>query len=142
MFVGNGKIHYDDNDGHRIILEVNNDFADYYRSLIPLYHRPIKSRWSAHITVVRPEKEIPPKLRYWSDYEKEEVSFLYDSYILNGNGYFWVNCWSKRLEVIREELGLPNISKNSIMPSEFSKTFHITVGKYEEIFDNNPPPEP
>jgi hypothetical protein len=92
--------------------------------------------------VVRPEKEIPPLIRYWGDYEGEEVEFIYDPYPLEGNGYYWLNCWSKRLEVIREELGLPNVSKYSLMPAGFNKTFHTTIGKYEEIFDTNPPPEP
>lgn len=142
MYLGKGKIHYDDEDGFRITLGLNQDISDYYRSLIPLYYRAIKPGWPAHITVVRPKKEIPPLIRYWGDYEGEEVEFIYDSYILEGNGYYWLNCWSKRLEIIREELGLPNISKYHLMPPEFKKTFHTTIGKYYEIFDNNPPPEP
>jgi len=111
MFLGKGKIHYDDNEGFRITAQVSQEISNYYRSLIPPSRNAIKPRWSSHITVVRPEIEIPPLIRYWNDYEVEEVEFFYDSYIMEGNGYFWLNCWSKRLEKIREELGLPNISK-------------------------------
>jgi hypothetical protein len=142
MFLGKGKLHYNDEDGFRLVANVGQELSDYYRSLIPSYCRAKKPGWPAHITVVRPEKEIPPLIRYWDNYEGEEIELIYDSYILEGNGYYWLNCWSKRLETIRTELGLPNISKYSLMPTEFCKTFHITIGKYEEIFDNNPPPEP
>ena len=142
MFVEKGKIHYDDDEGFRITVGVGKGISDYYRSLIPPNRNAIKPRWSAHITAVRPEIEIPPLIRYWGNYEGEDVEFIYDPYIMEGNGYFWLNCWSKRLEVIREELGLPNISKYSMIPPEFKKTFHITIAKYEEIFDNSKPPEP
>lgn len=134
MFEINGKIHYDDTEGFRIILEICQDLSEYYRSLIPSYYRAVKPRYPAHVTVVRPEKEIPPKIRYWGDYEGEEVAVIYDPYILNGNGYYWLNCWSKRLEEIREELGLPNTSKYSLRPPGFNKTFHTTIGKYHEVF--------
>jgi len=135
MFVGKGKLHYDDNEGFRIILAVSQELANYYYSSIPKYLRPWKPRWPAHITVVRPEKEIPPLIRYWGDYEGEEVEYLYDYHILEGNGYYWINCWSKRLEVIREELGLINHTAYSLKPEGYNKTFHITIGKYQEIFD-------
>ena len=135
MFTEKGRIHYDDIDGHRVILEVCQDLSEYYRTLIPSYYRVVKPRYQAHITVVRPEIDIPPKIRYWGDYEGEEIKFIYDPYVLNGNGYYWINGWSKRLETIRDELGLPNVSKYSLRPAGFNKTFHITVAKYQEYFD-------
>lgn len=135
MFTAKGKVHYDDSDGHRITLEVNQEISDYYRWFIPPYYRVFKPRWPAHITVVRPEIDIPPKIRYWGDYEGEEVEFVYDPYVLNGNGYYWVNCWSKRLETIRSELGLPNMTRYIPRPPGHDKTFHVTVGRYDEIFD-------
>ncbi len=136
MFLGKGKLHYDDTDGFRITLTVGQDLADYYYSTIPKYLRSWKPRWPPHITVVRPEYGMPPKLRYWGDYEGHEVEFIYDYHILEGNGYYWLNCWSKRLEEIQDELGLPKIiSKYTLRPSGFDKTFHITIGKYNEIFE-------
>ena len=141
MLYSTGTIHYDDTDGHRITLLVDQGLANYYRSLIPKTERVIKPRWDAHITVVRPEYEIPPKIRYWGDYEGLKVEFPYDPYLLNGNGYYWINVWSLRLEAIRTELGLENFSRYPMLPKGYSKTFHITVGKYEEIFPMGEAPE-
>jgi hypothetical protein len=134
MLISNGKLHYDDTDGHRITLRVSPDLSDYYRTLIPKYERVFKPRWAAHITVVRPEYDIPPKIRYWGNYEGEIVEFFYDPYSLSGNGYYWVNAWSKRLETIRSELGLVNISKYALRPPGYDKTFHISIGRYDEVF--------
>ena len=66
---------------------------------------------------------------------------MYDPYPLNGNGYYWVNAWSKRMEAIRSELGLENVSKYALRPTGYNKTFHITIGKYEEVFPDGEPPE-
>ncbi len=143
MFNGKGKVHYDDKEGFRVTLEVEQGLANYYYSFIPKSRRSWKPGWPAHITVVRPEKEIPPRIRYWGDYEGEEVDFIYDYHILEGNGYFWLNAWSKRLEVIRDELGLQNFSSYSLKPTGYNKTFHITIGKYDQVFDDaNKGPEP
>ncbi len=144
MFNGKGKLHYDDKDGFRVTLEVGQDFANYYYSLIPKYFSRWKQGWPTHITVIRPEYEIPPKLRCWGDYEGEEIGFIYDPYIQCGNGFYWLNCWSKRFEDIQDELGLPKIiSKYSLRPAGFDKTFHITIGKCQQIsVDINNGPEP
>jgi len=141
MFTSTGIVHYDDDEGHRVILRVSQSLADYYRSFIPKCERVIKPRWAAHATVIRPGFEVPPKISYWGDYEGEVVEFLYDSYQLNGYGYYWVNIWSKRLEEIRTELGLTNVSKYALRPPGYDKTFHITIGNYIEILRNGESPE-
>lgn len=134
MFKSKGYIHYDDSEGFRLTVEVNQDLADYYRALIPKYYNARRSRYPAHITVVRPEKENPPKIRYWGDHEGERVEFLYDPFVYSDKGYYWLNCWCKRLEEIREELGLPITSRYTLPPSGFTKCFHCTVGNYKEYF--------
>ena len=141
MFKSSGKLHYDDTDGYRITLQINQDLSDYYRSFIPKYERVLKPGHSAHITVVRPECDIPPRIRYWRDYEGENIDFLYDPYSLSGNGFYWVNCWSKRLERIRTELGLDNTSKYALLPVGYEKTFHMTIGRYEQVFPLGELPE-
>lgn len=135
MFTSKGKLEYDDKEGFRVVLKVDQDLSNYYRALTPLYYRVFKPRWAAHITVVRPEYDVYPKIRYWEDHAGEEIEFIYDPYVLNGNGYYWINAWSKRLEEIRIELGLQNVSKYALRPAGYDKTFHVTVAKYEEIFD-------
>ena len=51
MYLGKGKIHYNDEDGFRITIQINQDISDYYRSLIPLTWslNVIKPRWLAFI---------------------------------------------------------------------------------------------
>ena len=44
MFTASGTIHYDDTEGHRVILQVSQNLADYYRVLIPKCERVIKPR--------------------------------------------------------------------------------------------------
>lgn len=144
FYYSHGKIHYDDDDGFRLTVEVNQDLSNYYRCLVPKVQRVERPRYSAHITVVRPVYESPSKIRYWGNYEGEIVEFMYDHYIQEGKGYMWINCWCKRLEVIREELGLPNFSHYPLLPEGYLKTFHCTIGRYEEVFDfssNNEAPE-
>jgi len=133
MFKSKGTIRYDDNAGFRLTVEVNQDLSNYYRALIPRCYRVNRPRWAAHITVVRPEKEIPPLIRYWGDYEGEEIEFMYDPYIHQDKGYYWLNTWCNRLEYIRTELGLPYHSPFTLPPSGFTRNFHCTIGNYEEI---------
>ena len=141
MFTSYGKLHYDDAEGLRLVLQLDQDISDYYRVLIPPYYRVSKQGWRAHLTVVRPGNDSPGKIRYWGDYEGEQVEFIYSPYLENGHGFYWFNAWSKRLEAIREELGLFNTSKFALKPNGFDKTFHCTVGRYNEIFDNKDAPE-
>ena len=75
MFTSTGTIQYDDSDGVRMTVKVNQDFSNYYRALIPKYLNVVRPRWPAHITAIRPELDIPPKIRYWGDYDGEEVEF-------------------------------------------------------------------
>ena len=132
MFTSTGTIQYDDSDRVRMTVKVNQDFSNYYRALIPKYLNVVRPRWPAHITAIRPELDIPPKIRYWGDYDGEEVEFLYDPYIFWDKGFCWVDAWSKRLEDIRTELGLPNTSTRPVVRAGFSKIFHCTIGNYEE----------
>jgi hypothetical protein len=77
--------------------------------------------------------EVPPLLRYWGDHEGEEICFSYDNYIHYDKNYFWLNVWCSRLEQIRNELGVTNMSKYTLPPSGFNKCFHCTVGNTKLI---------
>jgi hypothetical protein len=133
MFTSKGRIQYNDEEGFRLTVEVNQDLSDYYRSLIPKSYKVSRPRYSAHVTVVRPELEVPRLLRHWDKYQGERIEFLYDPYVYCDKGYYWLNIWCKKLEYIREELGLPVISKYTLPPSGFVKSFHCTIGNYKEI---------
>jgi hypothetical protein len=141
MFKSHGYLHYDSSDGFRLALKVDQDLSDYYRTLVPKHYRVYRQGWSAHLTVVRPGNDNPGKIRFWEDYENEKVEFIYSPYLECGKGFYWFNAWSKRLEHIREELGLVNTSKFALKPEGYNKTFHCTIGKYDEVFSSGEAPE-
>jgi hypothetical protein len=109
------------------VVDINHDLANYYFSLIPKYYHIQRPRWAPHITVVRPEKEKPQKTAKWGDHEGEIVRFMYDPYLFNDSQYFWLDIWCNRLEIIREELGLPNVSRYTLPPVGHVKCFHCTI---------------
>lgn len=128
MYKSNGKLKYDNSNGYRLTVEVNQQLSDYYYSLIPKYYKVNRPRWMAHVTVVRAEKEIPIHLTHWGKYNNEIIEFQYDPYIHFGGGYYWLNILCKRLEEIRHELGLSIVSQYTRPPAGFSKYFHCTIG--------------
>lgn len=122
MFESTGILKYFDN---KLIVEVDQNIVDFYLSLIPKHLYVNRQRHAAHISVVR--KEVSPNIEFWRKYEGEQVSFLYDNIIHNGTVYFWLNVFSKKLEDIREELGLEN--KSTFQPPDnWKRIFHITLG--------------
>jgi len=127
MFNSNGTIRYDNESGYRLTVEVDKELSNYYYSLIPKYLKASRPRWAAHVTVVRPEKEIPINLQHWRKYENQVVEFVYDPYICFGKSYYWLNIWCPKLEDIREELGLSVYSKWTLPPEGISKKFHCTI---------------
>lgn len=116
-----------ENDGYRLVLEVDKDLARYYRSLIPKWVRTNLPMYHPHVTVVRPEKEVPLNLEPWGKYEGEEVEFKYEPIVYSGKVYFWLNVFCSRLESVREELGLPVSSEYTLPPEGFKKCFHISI---------------
>jgi len=113
-------------------LLIDQNILNYYFSLIPKYFNAQKQAWPAHITVVREKKgleiEIPKSFEPLGKYEGEKIDFCYRPVIIWENAYFWLNCYSARLEEIRRELGLPTKSQITTPPEGFNKTFHSTVG--------------
>lgn len=108
-----------------MVANIDQQIADYYRSLIPKWKNVSRGRWPAHITVVRITRDTPSNLDAWGKYEGESVEFLYSGEIHHDSTYFWINVWSKHLEDIRHELGLPNVSYTA--PPGFLKNFHCTI---------------
>ena len=111
----------------RLAVEVEQDIADYYRSLIPKWLPTNRPRWPAHITVVREEKERPTKTEAWGKYDGHPIKFWYSPFIHSGKVYYWLNAFSSQLEDIRVELGLPVRSQYTLPPEGFAKCFHITI---------------
>lgn len=122
-----GRLKYDVGEfGYKLILEVDPELVNYYRSLVPKWIKINRQMYAPHISVVR--KEIPPNLNEWGKHEGREVEFAYANIVYNGTIYYWLNAFSGRLEKIRQELGLPVTSEYTRPPDGWIKCFHITIG--------------
>lgn len=130
MHKSTGLLKY--SDGYRLVLEADPEIARFYRSLIPPWMTVNKPAWPAHITVVRFGREVPLKKAYWNAHHGEKVTFQYSPTIHVGETYYWLNCFCKRLEAIREELGLPVVSQYTLPPEGFERCFHMTIGNKKE----------
>lgn len=133
MFSSIGILKYEitENAGYKLIVEVDQEIADYYRSLIPKWYKTSRQRYPAHISVVR--KEIPPRKEFWGKYDGKEIEFVYSPLIYKGIVYWWINAFSNKLEEIRLEMGLPISSKYTRPPDGWDKVFHITIGNSKEL---------
>ena len=115
---------------NRLVVNIEQDLANYYRSLIPKWIPTNRPTYKAHITVVREHKEtIEPAYysAFWGCYEGEEIEFYYRPIIRLDHIYFWISCFSIRLEEIRREMGMYVDSRYEIPPPPFKRTFHVTI---------------
>jgi len=128
LFKAQGKLRYSQN--YKLVVEVEQDIVDFYRSLIPKSIKVSRGRWPAHITVVREKDglDFPPNMEFWGKYEGEIIEFLYSNQIEYGKIYYWLNVYCVKLEEIRKELGLPYVSRIALPPEGFKKCFHMTIG--------------
>lgn len=129
LYESSGPLRYSQgNFGYRLVVDVDKELAEYYRSLIPKWISTNKQMYPPHITVVRCYKELPVNLKPWGKYEGEIINFQYENIVHSGKVYFWLNVFCKRLEVVRAELGLPVTSEYTRPPEGYLKCFHCTIG--------------
>lgn len=121
-------------DPYKLIVDVDNEIGNYYRSLIPKYFQVKKPMYSSHISIVR--NEVPPNLNMWGKYQGSQISFEYEPFIYSDELYYWLNAYSSVLEDVRVELGLANLSKYTRSPDGKHK-FHITLGNTKHIIKVN-----
>ena len=127
LFNSVGILKYSPNYSLRLLIDP--EISHYYRFFIPkkyLFNRP---KYESHISVVR--KVVPVNLSYWGKYEGKEIEFQYDNNIHFGTVYIWLNCFSKRLEEIRLELGLNIHDEFTEPPQDYKKCFHTTLGNFK-----------
>jgi hypothetical protein len=129
VFQSTGTLRY--SADYRLVVEVCDGLAAYYRSMIPKCYPVQRPRWDAHITVVRSMKETPPITALWGKYEGETVTFNYEPEIRIDKTYYWLNVWCDRLAKIRTELGLPPKSRWT-MPPDAHECFHVTVANRKQ----------
>lgn len=117
--------------GYKLVAEIDKEITNYYRALVPKSIVLNSQMYAPHISIVR--KETPVKLELWDKYEGEKIRFNYSNIIHFGEVYCWLNVWSKELEKIRLELGLPVSSPYTRPPDGFDKTFHTTIGNMKKL---------
>lgn len=133
LFTSTGTLRYGKTVNY-LVLDVDQGIVNYYRALMPKWIKTNSQLYPAHISVVRKEDAINKE--FWGKYEGELVNFSYSNIIHNGQVYYWLNAWSKRLEDIRLELGLQVDSPYTKPPDGLEKTFHITIGNVKDLVQN------
>jgi hypothetical protein len=115
---------------YRLVLNVCQDLSDFYRKQVPKHIAISQQKYRAHISVIR--NEVPANLDIWEKYAGHEVEFQYEPFPMNDERYWWITCWSTRLEEIRVELGLPVAVRPSHSPYG-SNRFHFTFGNTKTL---------
>lgn len=110
----------------RLVLNVDQQIADFYRSLIPKWFDVNPQKYPAHVSIVR--REIPLNMDFWQKYEGQEVEFQYSPRIMEDETYYWLDVQSERLQEIREELGLKRFPP-------WRNLYHITIGNKKKLVE-------
>lgn len=105
-----------------VVAYVDNEIGRYYRSLIPKALYVNGQRYGSHITVIRADVEKVSKEAV--EFDGKFINYSYDSEIFTCGTYFWLNAYSKDIEIIRKKLGLPR---------KLYDTFHITLGNCKDV---------
>lgn len=113
----------------RVVLNVDQGIADYYRSLLPKSIKTNPQKHQAHVSVVR-GFEMPLYKDMWGIYEGERVEFSYNAEIKNDENYYWLDVQCKRLNEIRIELGLTSYLW-------YRSSFHLTIGNCKGFDDGD-----
>lgn len=136
LHTATGILRYSRPDGYgwRLVLEIDPGISAFYRSLIPKWFTANPQAAFPHITIVR--RGRPKDTRAWGRYEGERVTFEYDPYIqTDGHKYWWLNCYSHRLEEIADELGLEFIDHPGYAKpvKGYRKVWHTTIANMKTI---------
>lgn len=129
MFSSTGLLIYSENP-YKLIVEVDDEIGRYYRSFIPKHIGVQRPLYSSHISTVR--NETPLNLEVWRKYHQKEIAFDYEAIVYYDELYYWLNAYSKTLEDIRIELGLPCTSEFTRSPDGRHR-FHITIGNLKHL---------
>ena len=122
MFKSVGKLVY---SPRRCVVEIDDGIARFYRALIPKSQKWLKPMYDPPITVVRTGIESVDE-SLWGYMDGSNIDFKYDPYIWIGRKYIWLDAFSKELEEVRENLGLPKQRMPHPLGMDHS-CFHITI---------------
>jgi len=121
MFEGKAKLEYNNS---WLVANCDQGILEYYRWWFWRENHIwlMRPRWGAHISVVRGKEERTP-VQFLFEFKRSNpvITFKYSNCLeKRDDGYVWMPVWSKELEDVREECGLP---RRPIMP------FHMSVGR-------------
>lgn len=125
MFSSKGILRY--GPGIRLIISIDSEIVNYYRSLIPKHYYVSPQKYSAHVTIVRTGKEHPPKMEAWGKHEGSIIPFDYDPEIHCDGPYWYLNATSTKIGEIRQELGLPEFRFSD------RQCYHISLGNTKTL---------
>jgi len=134
MFKSSGLLTY---YTYTVQLDVDPEIARYCRSFIPKYVSYNLPMYPPHISVVR--KALPLHIedwnvlakKNWGKHNGETIDFCYDNELFTSEKYIWINCFSKRLDRVRTELGLENKTWGFVLPKGYKHVFHVTIGNFK-----------
>lgn len=111
-------------EGPKLIVKVELDLGEYYRSLVPPSYRIQCPRFLPHVSVVRNER---PNLARWGVYQGLSIELEYSNIVGFDQIYCWLPIRCQKLSELREELDLPGTS--AITKSHDGvEDFHLTLG--------------
>jgi len=140
MYASSGTLRYspkrEASDQHWwVILDCDPEIGRYYRHLYHHEHhrcrKLAKPFWGPHITVLRNEEPDDAYKHLWNRHAGEKIEFHYQGGIKDNYGperyrsFFWLEVICPRLNEIRQELGLKDVS------SIWKGGYHLTVGSWE-----------
>lgn len=123
-----GVLHYENiRDIVSLRLLVSQDLMRYYHHMIPRSEWVRLPGYRAHLTVVR--KRYPEHPELWGKHEGRHIPFIYTNKIDCNHAYCWIDAYSRTLEEILDELGLPGYGKQYVTSKGvYNRRFHVTVG--------------
>jgi len=125
MFYSYGYLKYSVNP-NKLILEVDQQIQDYYRSQIPF--KTNKQKYQAHITVMRGENPNPMIHLF----HNKKIYFWYDHFLHEDEKYFWLNVSCPQLKDIRQMVGLHPTHCLTKSP-DGRNSFHITIANLKNL---------
>lgn len=104
------------------ILACDDEIGKYYRHLysqeFPYKNKLMRPVWGSHISWIRSEKIINPKI--WKTSNNKIIDFEYDLGVQDNGQYFWLNVKCDYLLDLRDQYGLSREPKFGL---------HLTIGK-------------
>ena len=108
-----------------IVVDLDEDFGDYYRWFLPKSLHFNLPMYSPHITVARDFPILEP-------FEPYVVSFEYDPHTEIRPPYIWLNVWSDDLAAVRTRINYP-VHPFYLDPPEGYGPFHISLGNMKGL---------